>query len=271
MTQILALHSYRGGTGKTNVAGNLAAELVRAGRRVALVDADIQSPGIHVLFEVDVDEVNTLNDFLWGRCAIDKVAVDVTHMVARAVPPVELPGLGHLSLLPASLKAVDIARVVKEGYEVELLNEGLISLCRSLALDYLILDTHPGLNNETLLSIAISDIALILLRPDHQDYQGTAVTMQLARRLEVPRIVMAVNKVHPDFDTAVLSERISETYGAEVGAMILMSDELVRTGSSGLVSLLYPQIDFSRGVRQLATALERDASVFPAAADEAGQ
>lgn len=268
MTQIVAIHSYRGGTGKTNVAGNLAAELVRTGHKVGLVDADIQSPGVHVLFGVDVSQVRTVNDYLWGRCPIDDVAVDVTSKVAAATPGTDVHG--RLMLFPASLKAVDITRVVKEGYDVELLNEGLLQICRRFALDYLILDTHPGLNNETLLSIAISDTVIMVLRPDYQDYQGTAVTMQLAQHLEVPQIILVLNKVHPDFDAAALSASVTDSYDAEVGALILLSDELIRGGSSELVALLYPEGNFADGVRRIAAHLEETPSVAAAPTGEAG-
>ena len=39
------------------------------------------------------------------------------------------------------------------------------------------------MNEETLLSIAISDVFVLVLRPDHQDFQGTAVTVEVARKL----------------------------------------------------------------------------------------
>ena len=48
------------------------------------------------------------------------------------------------------------------------------------------MDTHPGLNEETLLSISISDVLILILRPDSQDYQGTAVTVDVSRKLQVP-------------------------------------------------------------------------------------
>lgn len=256
MTMIIAVHSYRGGTGKTNIAANLAAELARRGRRIAVVDTDIQSPGVHIPFGVDPTAVPTLNDFLWGRCPIERAAVDVSGVVERALPADAAPISGRVSLVPSSVRAGDIARVLKERYEVELLNDGLIELCRSLALDYLVVDTHPGLNEETLLSIAIADTALILLRPDHQDYQGTAVTLELARRLSVPRILLALNKVHPDFDQATLAERIAATYDEPVGAVFPLADELIRLGSAGLVSLLHPHLPFAQEIRRLATVID---------------
>ena len=63
-----------------------------------------------------------------------------------------------------------------------------------------IIDTHPGVNEETLLSIAISDLLLLVMRPDNQDFQGTAVTAELARRLEVKQMLLLVNKVPPSMD-----------------------------------------------------------------------
>ena len=66
MGQIVSIHSYRGGTGKSNLTANLAVCLASSGKRVAVVDTDIQSPGIHLLFGLeDTSGLKTLNDYLW--------------------------------------------------------------------------------------------------------------------------------------------------------------------------------------------------------------
>ena len=68
MAPILSIHSFRGGTGKSNLAANVATLLAAEGRRIGVVDADIQSPGIHVLFGMSQDAMRrSLNDYLWGR------------------------------------------------------------------------------------------------------------------------------------------------------------------------------------------------------------
>ena len=56
MPQIISVHSYRGGTGKSNITASLATLLATNGRRVGVVDTDIQSPGIHILFGLDEAE-----------------------------------------------------------------------------------------------------------------------------------------------------------------------------------------------------------------------
>jgi len=44
MRQIVSIHSYRGGTGKSNLTANLATAIALTGKRVGIVDTDIQSP-----------------------------------------------------------------------------------------------------------------------------------------------------------------------------------------------------------------------------------
>src|SRR5690349_9238198 len=119
MSTIVSIHSYRGGTGKSNLVANLATSLVQHGKRVAAVDSDLQSPGLHVLFGMDPQQMGlTLNDYLYGRCGIEQAAHDVSSKLNASVPP-----SGAFYLIPASIKAGEITRVLREGYEVNLLTD----------------------------------------------------------------------------------------------------------------------------------------------------
>lgn len=246
MSKIVSIHSFRGGTGKSNLTANLTALIAQAGKRVGVVDTDIQSPGIHVLFGLDEDKMHlALNDYLWGRCSIEEAAYDVSHVLA--------PGTGGaIYLIPSSIRAGEIARVLREGYDVGLLNDGFHDLVQRLQLDYLMIDTHPGLNEETLLSIAISDALLIILRPDQQDYQGTAVTVEVARRLEVPWLRMVVNKALTSYDFTALREQVEQTYGAPVVGILPESEDMLRLGSSAIFCLSFPDHPFTLRLRDIA-------------------
>jgi MinD-like ATPase involved in chromosome partitioning or flagellar assembly len=249
MTKIISVHSFRGGTGKSNTTANVATLLAAEGRCVGVVDTDIQSPGIHVLFGMDeTDMVHSLNDYLWGKCAIEDTAHDVTGRVGAPIK-------GQIFLIPSSIKAGEIARVLREGYDVSLLNDGFQSLIDALNLDVLMIDTHPGLNEETLLSIAISDSLAIIMRPDNQDYQGTGVTVEVARKLDVPRMVLVVNKVPAVFDPAAVKTRVEQTYNCEVAAVLPHSDEMMALASSGIFALRYSTHPITAALKQLATRL----------------
>ena len=245
MAKIVSIHSFRGGTGKSNLTANLAALVALAGNRVAVVDTDIQSPGIHMPFALTEDRLKfTLNHFIWGECAIEEAAYDVSDTLPR-------PG-GPLHLVPSSMKISDIGRILKEGYDVRLLNDGFQALIEKLQLDYLFIDTHPGVNEETLLSIAISDTLVLILRPDQQDFQGTAVTVELARKLDVPNMMLVINKALPSMNFAELRAKAEAIYQVPVAGMLPLTSEMVQLASSGLLSILFPELEASREMKKIA-------------------
>jgi septum site-determining protein MinD len=127
---------------------------------------------------------------------------------------------GKIFLVPSSIKAEAIARVLRESYDVARLNSGFRELVKALALDVLMIDTHPGLNQETLLTIAIADRLVLILRPDQQDYQGTGVTVRVARQLDVPGLMLLVNNVPAVFDAAEVKAQVERTYQCEVAAVL---------------------------------------------------
>jgi MinD-like ATPase involved in chromosome partitioning or flagellar assembly len=251
MSTIVSIHSYRGGTGKSNLVANLASSLAQQGKRVAVVDSDLQSPGLHVLFGMDPQQMGlTLNDYLYSRCAIEQAAYDVSNKLDATVPPA-----GAFYLVPSSIKASEITRVLREGYEVNLLTDGFRKLMKTFRLDYLFIDTHPGLNEETLLSIIISDVLILVLRPDQQDFQGTAVTVEVARRLKLKKLLLVVNGALPKLDFASLQHQVEEAYQAPVAGILPVSEEMIELGSAGLFSLKYPEHPYSQGVREVATQI----------------
>ena len=251
MAHIISVHSFRGGTGKSNTSANLAAIYAQKGLRVGVIDTDIQSPGIHVIFSVGEDEVDySLNDYLWGQCTIEQAVYDVTSALDGTIS-------GCIYLVPSSVNASDIAQVLHDGYDVNLLSQGFRELIRAFDLDILIIDTHPGLNEETLLSIALSNAVLVVMRPDYQDYQGTGLTIEVARELDVPRMMILVNKVPLTFDAIQIRQMVEETYGCPVAAIIPHSDEIMTLASQGVFTIRYPEHPITAELQQVAEALIR--------------
>lgn len=253
---IISTHSFRGGTGKSNLTANLAVLVARAGYRVGIIDTDIQSPGIHVLFNLpEVAVRKSLNDYLWGRCKIQDAACDVTaSAIGNFDPSADRP---RLFLIPSSMDSNEIARILSDGYDVTRLNDGIHELMDSerLDLDYLFIDTHPGVNEETLLSIALSHVLLLVMRPDNQDFQGTAVTVELARQLDVPAMHLVVNKVPPGTDTVALRERVQELYNANVEGILPLNSEIVRVASGGIFANRFPDHPFTLELSRVAQTI----------------
>jgi septum site-determining protein MinD len=251
MGEIISIHSFRGGTGKSNLTANVATQIAMRGYRVGIVDTDINSPGIHVLFGFDETRITrALNDYLWGKAPIEDAAYAL-HDVASGEPGRTFLKDMRIWLIPSSIKTGEIARILREGYDVGLLNEGFHTLLDKLNLDYLFIDTHPGLNEETLLSIAISSALIIILRPDQQDFQGTAVTVDVARKLEVPHLRLVVNKALSRYDFDKVKADIETTYSVSVAGILPLSEDVAANASNNIFSVLQPDHPWSQAVKDV--------------------
>jgi septum site-determining protein MinD len=243
--KIVTIHSYRGGTGKSNMTANIAVCAQAAGKRVVVLDTDLQSPGIHILFNFDQERIKlTLYDFLRGKCTIAQVAYDVS---GQGHPE----ATGKCWLVPASLNAQAITHLLEEGYDINRLSDNFDALLDEFDLDYLFIDTHPGLNKEAMLAATLSDVLIILIRPDQQDYYGTAVLTEIAAKLEVPKVYLIANKVYARLDPAELRARLQEVFGCEVLGLIPLSEDFAELASEGLFVHRYPEHPISLSIQDI--------------------
>jgi MinD-like ATPase involved in chromosome partitioning or flagellar assembly len=246
MPKVISIHSYRGGTGKSNFTANLATSVALQGRRVGVVDTDVPSPGIHTIFGLEPEATpKTLNSYLWGEAPIEDAAYDVGADMG-------IGNEGQLFLVPASVNPDDIARILKDGYEVRLLNDGFRRLVKTLELDYLFIDTHPGLSKETFLTIAISHYLLLILRPDKQDYQGTAVTIDVAHQLGVRNMLLILNKIYASLNPDALKQKVEQTYDLPVAGAFPLSEDVVQLASEGVFCVKYPDHPITREFQSIA-------------------
>jgi len=252
MGSVVAIHSFRGGTGKSNLTANLAYCCASEGARVGVVDTDIQSPGIHVLFGLGESMTKyCLNDYLKGECSIKETVHDVSARLS-------LPQ-GRISLIPSRLNAAAIVGMLKEGFDVQRLSTAISDLSKGLGLDVLFVDTHPGVEEDTLLSIALCDILVVILRPDEQDYLGTAVTFEIAKRMEVPRTLLLANRVPPELDMEQLEARLEKTYKVSVVGVLPFSYGLMMAQSKQVYSYAAPNDPFSLAVKAAAEKILKSA------------
>ncbi len=247
---VTSIHSYRGGTGKSNLTANLAAALIAMGKKIAILDGDVLSPGQHVLFGMNLTESSlTLSDFLMGKCEITETSYDVSTQIGAG-------GAGQCFLIPSSLDTTTITRLLDKGYDADRLNESFDVLFEQLGIDHLLVDTHPGLNRETLLTTAVSDNLVLVVRPDRQDFQGTAVLVEVAKRLEVPNVSIVANKVLKSLDSTALKTRLEETYGHPVVGSLPLSEDLALNGSRKVFAVAHPNHPITLEVKSIARTLK---------------
>ena len=171
----IVIHSFMRETGKTNIAAGFGRLLAARGARTGLVDADMRAPILHSKLGVDTGGLRrTLNDYLLGRCPIADTAVDVNWRGFALAS-------GGLWLAPAAADPFAIRDALSLDFDVRILDEGIDSLAEELSLDVALVNAPAGLDELSLSCIALADALVVVLRLDKDDYQGTGVTIDLAR------------------------------------------------------------------------------------------
>jgi len=243
-TQMVLLNSFRRGAGKSTLAANLAALAHASGQRVGLVDTCFSAPALHVFFGLYTqDTPASFNGFLSGQQGLAETALDVTGRLGLA-------GAGRLYLIPASQRSEDRLASLNYSFDLAQLAESIQVLSRSLQLDLLVIDSPAGVSENNLSLMALADIVLMALRPEPMDFQGTAVLVDVARRLDVPQIQLVLNDVATVYDIADLKTRTEDALGCPVAAVMPHDEGLLACGSSGLYAL-QPSVRWSRPWKDL--------------------
>ena len=240
----IAIHSYRGGTGKSTTTANLAVMLALYNKKVATVDLDLTSPGLHVIYQVSQSMMKvTLNDYIFGRAALEDVVIDLTNQLG-------LPK-GKIYFLGASMKPEEIAKLLKEGYSEQFFREVTKQLGEAYGVDYVIFDTHPGLNEDTLLAVLSSDVSMMMMRMDKQDITGTYVTAQVLRKFNKTSYVV-LNMVPPNMAKVVeLRSEVSKLLGVPVIGVVPFYPEILQHRSRGVFILKHPKHPYTLRIKEI--------------------
>ena len=121
---VIAIHSGKGGVGKSTVAVNLAVALAQQGKRVGLLDADIHGPSIPKMFHVE--DARPVADTVNGR---------------DLIVPIEQYGVQMLSI--GFFVDVQSAVVWRGGMASNAIKQ-LINDAKWGELDYFLIDLPPG-------------------------------------------------------------------------------------------------------------------------------
>jgi septum site-determining protein MinD len=249
MGRIVTVHSFRRGVGKSSLVANLAVLLASQGRRVALIDTDFRAPSIHLFFGLPNEEsVFTLNDYLWGKCDILSTVQDVNLGVA---PNTE----GKLVIIPASDRIADIMQMIRTTPDIDRYADGLEKVEKELDLDILLVDTPAGLNEDTLQAIAVSNAIVLVLHPEKYDFQGTAVTVDMIRRLQIPAIHLVLNDVQDNLNVEDVRSQLEQTYHCAGSIVINHTEDLMTLPSGQLFVMRYPRHPLTIKINELASQI----------------
>lgn len=190
MGKIVAVHSYKGGTGKTLLSTNLAVTLAKNDKKVCLLDLDFRAPSLATILNIEKTQ-HWLNDYLNGICEIDKVLIDLSDRIASKE---------KFFVCPAnpSVEAIRDMSSKDRKWEMRALGR-LLSLRNSLlndkGFDYIVFDTSPGLQYSSINAIVAADIVIVATTFDSSDVEGTKRMLRELYDLFEKKTEIVLNKV----------------------------------------------------------------------------
>ena len=255
MGKVIAVHSYKGGTGKTILSINLAAALVKHGKKVCLMDLDFRAPSLSTLLKVEKADY-WLNDYLNGICGIDKVLIDLTERIRDG-------GKLFVGLANPTTEAIRDISAKDRKWEMRALGR-LLSLRNTLlndkGFDYLVFDTSPGLQYSSINAIVSADVVIVASTLDKSDVEGTKRMLKELYDLFEKKTRIVTNKVLYGENIKSVKDvrsQMEKLYGVPILGVIPCFCDVSRAKGTLIFVEDKPDHPFTKIMDEIATELEK--------------
>lgn len=256
MGKIIAIHSYKGGTGKTLLAVNLAALYANQGKGVCLLDLDFRAPSLQAVFKVHNTEY-WLNDYLNGVCEIKKTLRDFSLTHVRR-------GKFLVGFANPSTEAIREMMAKDRKWEMKALGRLLSlksSLLNDMELDFVIFDTSPGLQYSSINAIVSADLALVVSGMDISDIKGTQRMIDELYDLFEKKTGLVMNKVFVEIlqsktHRADLAKQLMNNYNLPLIELIPCFCDILKEGGTKIFATENPEHPFIKTLGRVAASIE---------------
>ena len=201
---VISYYSYKGGVGRTVALIQTAYNLARQGKRVLLLDLDIEAPSLHNLFS---DQVNDpidgvqagIVEYLYHSVVQKKTDISLNEICCKlSVPDIQ----GEMFLIPA-LKTMNKQYLYQIGrLQTEKIQEDQVfarlfeEIKRDYAVDMIMIDTRAGFNSWGSLSLlTLSTQVIFVAYPNEENVEGLNVAFEMLDNVGKKQYAVAMSKV----------------------------------------------------------------------------
>lgn len=255
--KIIAVHSYKGGTGKTLLSVNLAATFVKHGKKVCLLDLDFRAPSLSTVLKIEKAEY-WLNDYLNGTCEIDKVLIDLSGRIQNK-------GQLFVGLANPATEAMREMSAKDRKWEMRALGRLLAlrnSLLNDKGFDYLIFDTSPGLQYSSINAVVSADLVIVATTLDRSDVDGTKRMLRELYDLFEKKTDIILNKVLHDVSSKSGKEemqtKIKDIYQVPLLGIIPCFCEVLKGEGNIIFAQERPEHPFAKILDEIADKIDNN-------------
>ena len=258
--KIIAIHSSRGGTGKTTIAANLAVTYVHEGLNIALLDLDFRAPSLFGVFSKGIKKPvkRWLNDFMFDRCTLEQALIDVSEEYG-------LEGKLLLGLANPTIEAIQNMMGRSRSWEVAVAKKLFsmrTSIFDAMHMDCCILDTSPGIQYSSINGVVSSDMTVVVTTFDSLDIEGVKnMLVEFYDEFEKKSVVL-MNKVFPqtrmwseDKRTGLLA-KMEKIFQRPIIGMIPCYCDVLEANRNSLLMAENPNHPFLKDLEEVAKKLE---------------
>ncbi len=192
----ITFYSYKGGVGRSLALANTAALLAQRGRRVVLIDFDLEAPGL--------DSFEEFKSVVGKQGVVEYVTEFKT---SRRAPEIsgflhhcELPGKlrGKLWIMPAGKKdaaynacrtKLDWAELYESDLGEAFVENWKAAISRHCRPDYVFVDSRTGLTDVAgICTLHLPDLVVMLFGLNEQNVGGVAAVAKAIRESEITRV-----------------------------------------------------------------------------------
>ena len=205
----IAIASGKGGTGKSVISTNLGVVLAKAGKNVLILDADLKMANISLLMDLEYPEI-TLSEVLSGEADL-KDAIYEKYGVR---------------ILPAG---IPLSKVKKA--RADRLENVFKEITQSI--DYLIIDTPPGLEVDAISALAGADNILLVVNPDVSSITDAFKIKKVSELLGTHLLGLVINRIKYDVSELSVKE-IEDVMESKAIGIIPEDHEVKRSVAFGV-------------------------------------
>jgi len=156
------IHSYRGGTGKSLIALNLAYQLTSRGNTVLLMETDVRMPSLLEIVGLH-KKINTFNSFYENKCEFNETIYPTDHEISVICcdPKYDLRKKSAIFSGDQNLHLDRLFRIKKAFRQIR------------QRYDYCIIDSGPGWGFVQVSNTMFSEIVILVLRSGKNALTGT--------------------------------------------------------------------------------------------------
>ena len=211
----ITFYSYKGGVGRTLALANIAKRLAEFGKKVCIIDFDLEAPGLHKKFHINIDKKDIKNgivDYIYEFSHNNKLPKSIKDYTTKIkfhnknIKDIDIITAGNISS-KEYWKKLTLINWGNLFYEEE--SQGVAFFIdlkqrieKELKPDFLLIDSRTGITNISGLTMTIlADELVLLLTKNEENIEGIKLIIETLSKPEnsfiegIPKINLVLSRI----------------------------------------------------------------------------